>query len=103
MSHVHSLNTSPAKQKYSFGKEGRFKYEKATYSIWEFRTDVYYLPRIDSDRRSALIGYGQRSLAILNEKSSSQIPHAYNMPSSIDNKIGYSFKSGRYVFIIIIK
>ncbi len=33
MSHVHSLNTSPAKQKYSFGKEGRFKYEKATYSI----------------------------------------------------------------------
>lgn len=27
-SHVHSLNTSPAKQKYSFGKEGRFRYDK---------------------------------------------------------------------------
>jgi hypothetical protein len=31
-SHVHSLNTSPAKQKYSFGKEGRFRYDKPQYA-----------------------------------------------------------------------
>lgn len=30
--HVHSLNSSPAKQKYSFGKEGRFRYDKPQYS-----------------------------------------------------------------------
>lgn len=29
--HVHSLNNSPAKQKYSFGKEGRFRYNKPQY------------------------------------------------------------------------
>lgn len=29
--HVHSLNNSPAKQKYSFGKEGRFRYSKPQY------------------------------------------------------------------------
>lgn len=29
--HVHSLNNSPAKQKYSFGKEGRFRYGKPQY------------------------------------------------------------------------
>jgi hypothetical protein len=30
--HVHSLNSSPAKQKYSFGKEGRFRYNKPQYA-----------------------------------------------------------------------
>lgn len=30
-SHVHSLNNSPGKQKYSFGKEGRFRYDKPQY------------------------------------------------------------------------
>jgi len=27
-SHVHALNNSPAKQKYSFSKDQRFKYDK---------------------------------------------------------------------------
>lgn len=30
--HVHSLNSSSAKQKYSFGKQDRFRYGKPQYA-----------------------------------------------------------------------
>jgi hypothetical protein len=55
------------------------------------------LPKPDKDRRSALIGCGERSLLGLNDKSAMNTPHAYSIPSSINYKRGISFTSGRHV------
>ncbi len=96
-SHVHALNNSPAHQKYSFSKEQRLVYGKPTYFSSLSSTDVYYLPKPDKDRRSALIGSGERSLLGLNDKFSINTPHAYSIPSSINYKKGVSFTSGRHV------
>jgi hypothetical protein len=62
------------------------------------RTDAYYLPSFERDRRSALIGYGERSLAQLSQdKDLKQVPHSYNLPSMIEDKRGNAFHGGRYV------
>lgn len=63
-------------------------------------TDVYYLPKADRDRRSALIGYGERSLSNLNDKHSANTPHAYSIPPTINYKKGISFTSGRHVIYL---
>ena len=41
------------------------------------------------------MGYGERSLGVLHhEKNYKDLPHAYSIPSSIEAKKGYAFKSG---------
>ena len=97
--HVHTLNTSSGKQKYSFSKASRFDPYKAKYNIPSLRTDVSYLPEVSNDRRSAIIGHGKRSL--MEDKTHNYYPHAYQIPSLIDNKHGNSFKAGRHVKFII--
>ena len=59
------------------------------------RTDVSYLPNAVKDRRSAIIGCGSRSL--LGDKFQKIYPHAYDIPSFVDNKHGNSLKAGRHV------
>lgn len=98
--HVHSLNNSPAKQKYSFSKASRFQPYKPTYCPRLFSTDLSYLPEVDKDRRSAIIGYGERSL--LDNKFQKQYPHAYDLPSTLDKNHGNSFKAGRHVKLFVI-
>jgi hypothetical protein len=45
-----------------------------------------------------LIGYGERSLGVIHpEKVYENIPHTYDIPSTIEVKKGYAFKGGRYV------
>ena len=45
------------------------------------RTDCSYLPGDKKDRRSAIIGYGER--AVFADKFHSNYPHAYSVPSTI--------------------
>jgi hypothetical protein len=53
---------------------------------------------VEKDRRSALIGYGQRSLGVVQEdKNYGIIPHAYDIPSTLEKKKGNAFAGGRYV------
>lgn len=48
-----------------------------------FRTDIYYQVSAPPDRRSAIIGYGKRSLGINDDPQLAKQPHAYSVPSSI--------------------
>jgi hypothetical protein len=45
------------------------------------------------------MGYGERSLGVLHaEKNYKDLPHAYSIPSTLENKKGYNFRGGgRYV------
>lgn len=61
----------------------------------QISTDLAYLPKVDRDRRSAIIGYGERSL--LSDNFQKIYPHAYNVPSTIEANHGNSFKAGRHV------
>ena len=59
---------------------------------------------MERDRRSALIGYGERSLGEMqHDKFVKQAPSCYNIPSTLENKKGNAFHGGRYVRLFLCR
>ena len=58
-------------------------------------TEAFYLPPINPEKKSAIMGLGDRSS--LADKNQGKYPHGYSLPSSISVNKGNSLKAGRYV------